>query len=497
MELPERLAGAVWGHLVGDAIGVPYEFLPPGQIHEVVFGASGTHRQPPGTWSDDGSLMLALLDSLLRERAADEPRFEPTDQAARFLRWADHGAYTPDGEGKFDIGNTTSAAFDRLRSGTAAERAGGTDARSNGNGSLMRILPLALVERDVSDEVLVEHARRSSSITHGHPIDQTACALYVLVARRLLLGSAPAAALTDAITTLRRIDASGDEPGHPLAALDVIEGWTERSGRGYVVDSLWSAWDAFVGAASHAETIERAVRYGNDTDTTAAIAGGLAGAFWGIEGIPPDWLAGMRGREVIDPLVDRLVGANGWKTSANNPIRVDWVDLKRIPRYKDYPGRLGMTFTPGKRHEGYTADHWRDLDADVERLRAPYGVDTLLLLIEDHELRLTRTERLAETLERASIELLRHPVRDLGVPSDRGAFAATLAAVRERVMAGRSVAVACLGGHGRTGTAVGCLLRDGGLGANEAIDLTRATRRGTIDVPGQPEFVRAWDQTDG
>jgi ADP-ribosyl-[dinitrogen reductase] hydrolase len=306
MLLPERLAGAVWGHLVGDAVGVPYEFLSPDRIGEVVFGAPGGWGVPPGTWSDDGSLMLALLDSLLRDRAADEPRFDPTDQGARFLRWADHGAYTPDGDGRFDIGTTTSAALSRLRSGTAAEEAGGTDAHSNGNGSLMRILPLALVERDVSDEVVVEHARRSSSITHGHPIARTACALYVLVARRLLSGMDPATALTDATVMLRRILGAGAEPGHSIAALDVIEGWTERSGSGYVVDSLWSAWDAFAGAGSYRETVDRAIRYGNDTDTTAAIAGGLAGSFWGIDGIPRDWLARMRGREVVDPLVDRL-----------------------------------------------------------------------------------------------------------------------------------------------------------------------------------------------
>jgi ADP-ribosylglycohydrolase len=118
MELPLRLAGAVWGHLVGDAVGVPYEFLLPSAIGEVRFGARGTHGQPPGTWSDDGALLLALLDSLL------SVGFDPADQGRLFLAWQEQGAYTPDGDGPFDIGNATSEALRRLQRGVAAEQAG-------------------------------------------------------------------------------------------------------------------------------------------------------------------------------------------------------------------------------------------------------------------------------------------------------------------------------------------------------------------------------------
>ena len=128
-ELADRLAGAVWGHLVGDAVGVPYEFKDASAITTVHFGVPGTHGQPPGTWSDDGASMLALLDSLLRDRADDEAEFDPEDQGKRFLAWADDGAYTPDGDGRFDIGNATSSALARLRRGTPAEQAGGTGER--------------------------------------------------------------------------------------------------------------------------------------------------------------------------------------------------------------------------------------------------------------------------------------------------------------------------------------------------------------------------------
>ena len=303
VDLADRLAGGVWGHLAGDAVGVPYEGRQPAQIGEVRFGIVGRHGQPPGTWSDDGAMMLALLDSLL------SVGFDTQDQGRRFVDWYRRGAYAP-GRRVFDIGNTTSAALRRIEDGTPAEEAGGTREQDNGNGSLMRILPLALVERDISDEQLVEHAHRASAVTHGHPLSLACCALYVLAARRLLEGERDrAAAIAHARVTLRTL--YGHRPDRDLfvAALDFVEAWAERQGRGRVWDSFWSAGDAFAGAHSSRETVERAIHYGNDTDTTACIAGGLAGIYWGVDGIPREWLQGMRGKEIVRPLVDRLTAA--------------------------------------------------------------------------------------------------------------------------------------------------------------------------------------------
>jgi ADP-ribosylglycohydrolase len=313
LTLASRLAGGVWGHLVGDAMGVPYEFLDASRIGEVRWGRQGGWGVPTGTWSDDGSLMLALLDSLL------EVGFDPEDQGRRALAWADAGAYTPDQEGRFDIGGATREAMDVLRAGVPAIDAGSTDGRASGNGSLMRILPLALVGRDLPDGTLVDQAQRASRVTHGHPRPQVACAAYVLIAVRLLRwdGAEPApepalrAMLTDALATLRAQYAAEPTPATHLAALDELEAWTERSGRGYVIDSFWSAWDALTGAASVEETIVRAIRYGEDTDTTAAIAGGLAGIRFGWEGIPVAWRRGMRDRAQVTRLVDRLIATLG------------------------------------------------------------------------------------------------------------------------------------------------------------------------------------------
>jgi ADP-ribosylglycohydrolase len=482
--LAERLSGAVWGHLVGDAVGVPYEFRGSDEIGEVRFGARGTHGRPAGTWSDDGALMLALLASLL------ERGFDTTDQAIRALAWYRDGAYTPGGEGRFDVGRTTGEALKRFESGTPAEEAGPTDELSGGNGSLMRILPLALVERDAPPSELVEHAHRASRVTHGHARPQVACALYVLIARALLNGDdGRAEVLGTARAELRRLYESGSYPPEYAEALDHLESWTERQGRGRVWDSLWSAWDAFAGADSYRETIERAVRYGNDTDTTAAIAGGLAGIRWGIGGIPAEWLSGMRGREIVAPLLARLLADAGYRTDA---IRVDWVDAAEVPGLREAKGALGMTFLPGKRGGGQSGDHWRDLESDALALRSVHAVDTLLLLVEDHELERAQAPEIEAVMERRGIELLRHPIVDMGVPADRAAFAELIRALIDELRKGRRVAVACLGGLGRTGTTVACLLVEAALDAEAAIALTRKSRRGTIESPAQEDFVRSW-----
>ena len=301
--MADRVRAAVYGHLVGDAIGVPYEFS--GHVETVELRGHGSHHQPPGTWSDDGALMLALLDSLV------SVGFDPADQGRRALAWWDERAYTPDGDGAFDIGGATSTALHRLRVGVPAVDAGGTEERDQGNGSLMRILPIALVDPPADDAALVERARLASGVTHGHPNCQTACALYVLVARILLErpNGEPEVALALATDRLLAVDATEPAFASALKGLLAHRSTLKRPGGGWVLDSIWSAWEAFAGSGSYRETIERAVGYGNDTDTTAAIAGGLAGIRWGLEegsgGIPADWLGALRGKDLVEEILGR------------------------------------------------------------------------------------------------------------------------------------------------------------------------------------------------
>jgi protein-tyrosine phosphatase len=152
-----------------------------------------------------------------------------------------------------------------------------------------------------------------------------------------------------------------------------------------------------------------------------------------------------------------------------------------------------MTFMIGKQGTGWHGDWWRDLNADARRLRDVHGADVYVQLIEDHELVTTRTGRLAEAIAANRIELVRHPVVDMDVPTDRRAYRALLDDLQGRIRAGQRVVVACRGGLGRTGTAVACLLVDAGLSARDAITLTRATRHQTIERGIQVSFVEGWD----
>ena len=299
LSLAERLRGALWGHLIGDATGVPYEFMEASEIYDIHFGAIGTHHQPPGTWSDDGALMLALLDSLTKVG------FDPEDQGQRMLAWRAEGAYTPDGVA-FDIGDTTRRSLARLRAGAPAIEAGIAEVTANGNGSLMKILPMALYDLEIPDAELIRRACLTSRITHGHPRAQVACALYCLVVSQILAGEEPAEAMTLAQLDLRfYLKENHDEAF--LAATEFVLAWPGRNGSGVVWDAFWSAWDSFAGASSYEETIKRAIALGNDTDTTAAIAGGLAGAYWGLEAIPSAWRKGLRGQSLAGPLIEAFL----------------------------------------------------------------------------------------------------------------------------------------------------------------------------------------------
>ena len=223
-------------------------------------------------------------------------------------------------------------------------------------------------------------------MTHGSAEAQIACVLYALLVRRFLEGATDrVAALDDARGVLRAVLEQRGLPGsaeaasadEAVAALEAFEAWSGRHGGGRVVDSFWSAWDAFVGADDYRDAVVTSVSYGHDTDTTAAIAGGLAGTYWGIDGIPSAWHRRLRDRHIPQGLVDRLVETDDsewsntpWRTSREHPLRVDWMDLDGSDLAVN-GGAVGMTFLPGKRYMGYySGPHWRDCRG---RRRAPAG----------------------------------------------------------------------------------------------------------------------------
>lgn len=258
------ITDAILGQAIGDALGVPYEFRRRGTFHATTMTGHGTHGQPAGTWSDDTSMALAICDSIRRNKG----RIDPDDIRRRFDDWYQHGEYTIDG--LFDIGNTTVKA---LHAGH-----GMTGEYDNGNGSLMRTIPLAFTQ--ATDE----QVRQVSAITHANPTSTRACVKLVHYARKLIEGRTPVEAIR--------------ETGYNPALADEPEGMI-RSG-GYVLDTLKAAVWCLVTTDDYAGCALKAVNLGDDTDTTAAVAGGLAGIVYGIDSIPAEWLAKLRGKDVID-----------------------------------------------------------------------------------------------------------------------------------------------------------------------------------------------------
>jgi ADP-ribosylglycohydrolase/O-acetyl-ADP-ribose deacetylase (regulator of RNase III) len=309
----KRILGGLWGSVTGDALGVPVEF----QLRSVMerdpvtdLRGYGTYNQPPGTWSDDSSLMLCTLYSLLGLN------LDTGDMAQRFVRFLDHGYMTPAGN-VFDVGTTTAGAIGRLRDGTPPEEAGGMDETDNGNGSLARMLPLALRFFHETDTDLVVYAHRASALTHRHPRTLIACGVYSVLLKKLLLGAPPAAAYAStcefALAYYSRSALSVELPHFDrLLAGRLAE--LPRAvvpSSGYVVHSLEaSIWALLTAAATHAsfsETLLRAVNLGGDTDTIACVTGALAGVQHGVDAIPEAWRDLLVRQEDLEDLFARFV----------------------------------------------------------------------------------------------------------------------------------------------------------------------------------------------
>lgn len=301
----ERLEGGLVGLLVGDALGVPYEFHPPARLparEQLEFtpppGFARAHAQvPPGTWSDDGAHALCLLDSLLWHG-----RLDVEDLGRRLVNWYEWGYLAVDGE-VFDVGIQTRTALANVREGTPALLAGPAGEQDNGNGALMRVLPLALWHVG-DDQALASDAMAQSRVTHGHARSQVCCALYSLWARRTLEGSPRAWA--EALATFRALYPEGMWQRTELETAVRPEQPTRGRGTGYVVDCLLSARDCLE-QDGYEQVVKAAVALGHDTDTTAAVAGGIAGLREGVAGIPPRWRQALRGRELLTPLLEKLL----------------------------------------------------------------------------------------------------------------------------------------------------------------------------------------------
>lgn len=305
-----RILGGLWGVAVGDALGVPVEFRSREDRERdpvTDLRGYGTHNQPPGTWSDDTSLSLCTIDTLLH----NGEDFKTLGQS--FVRWLDAAIWTPHGT-VFDVGNTTADAIRRLARGVPPFVASSDDELSNGNGSLMRILPVAIwfAARQAAD--VIEAAYRFSALTHRHPRSQVGCAIFCLVARRLLAGVDAVSAIDDAWKDAR--DHANTEPLaselHSYSRISPASNLkrlrvTDIRGSGYVVDALEASLWCLLNTRSFKQAVLRAVNLGDDTDTTGAITGALAGIRYGLDAIPADWRARLARRDDLEKLFNAFV----------------------------------------------------------------------------------------------------------------------------------------------------------------------------------------------
>lgn len=259
------LRAAIYGFAVGDALGVPVEFQPRGSFHVTGMEGYGSHHQPAGTWSDDTSMTLATCDSI-RELGC----IDCEDLYERFCNWLYNGKYTVDGI-VFDVGGTTGEA---LKKGKGLD-----DYYSNGNGSLMRVLPLAFIDMNAETVAAV------SGITHGHNVSVDACCAYVSIAKQLQKG--------------RSITEATEYCDGRLPIIHTLDKNEIRS-TGFVIDTLEAAVWALATTGSYREAVLNAVNLGDDTDTVAAVTGGLAGILYGYEAIPGEWIETLRGKDIIE-----------------------------------------------------------------------------------------------------------------------------------------------------------------------------------------------------
>ncbi len=299
----DKFLGCLLGLAVGDALGTTLEFKAPGSftpLKEMVGG--GPFHLQPGQWTDDTSMALCLAESLIE--CGD---FNPVDQLTRYLRWWREGHLSSNGW-CFDIGGTVSAALSRFEH-THEPYCGSTEPYSAGNGSLMRLAPVPMFYAATPEEA-IERSGDSSRTTHATRAAVDACRYFGGLITAALNGAKKEELLSE-----RYSPVPGYLESHPLhEEVDKVASGSFKNdqpphirGTGYVVKSLEAALWAFYRSDSFEDGCLKAVNLGEDADTTGAIYGQLAGAYYGKAGIPERWLSKLAMRELIEDYATKLL----------------------------------------------------------------------------------------------------------------------------------------------------------------------------------------------
>lgn len=307
MSKKDRCRGALVGLAVGDSLGAAVEFMAPGDFPPVTgYRSGGPHRLNAGEFTDDTSMALALADSIAKVG------WNLNDQAERYVQWMKHGKYSVNGR-CFDIGITTSRALHTFMETRDATQSGSRSESASGNGSIMRLAPVPIrfhghYSNNIED--LTRLAEESSLTTHASEQCLSACRYMALVLSALIHGEDRSQVLSSSWGPLAELN--GIKPLHPLILAVAQGSFREKQppairGSGWVVQSLEAALWAFHDASNFEEAVLKGVNLGDDADTTGAVVGQLAGAFWGFSGISDHLRQGLARYDMLDDALKGLM----------------------------------------------------------------------------------------------------------------------------------------------------------------------------------------------
>lgn len=313
--LEERVLPMILGGAIGDALGVPVEFKPRGSFEIKDMVGYGMYNQPKGTWSDDTSLTMCLVESIIKNETED-------DLLKRFSDYLNKGYWTPEGK-TFDIGVATQQAIERYQRGIPAKLCGGKNEKDNGNGALMRISPLVpLLSRVFDVDKKINKIMEFCEITHAHPRSTLACIFYIQFMIMLFNNNNKMAAYEEAVKLISNYMKKGEYLAEFPCYKRIIDNRIYNYNRdsiqsdGYVIHTLEAAMWCFFKHDNYKDIILEAVNLGGDTDTIAFIAGTMGGLYYKINSIPQIWINDLvKVEKIVDKCQEfcRFLAENEYK----------------------------------------------------------------------------------------------------------------------------------------------------------------------------------------
>lgn len=291
-----KIKDGIMGFVVGDALGVPVEFISRLDLQEnpiVDMVGFGTYNMPPGTFSDDSSLTIATIQSIITNNG----EIIYKDILDEFVQWYINSKYTQYNN-TFDVGRTTAEALENFIRGNNPTKSGLSGMRDNGNGSLMRILPLAFI-----DNIDYKTIEDISSLTHAHIISKIACVFYIELVKSILDSNKQFK--EHVLYVSQKIQDYYQESEYLTIFKNIFNGTImdeeldNIKSSGYVLDTLEAVIYVLANTNNYKEAVLKAVNLGGDTDTIAAIVGGVAGILYGFENIPKEWINKIKDSDKI------------------------------------------------------------------------------------------------------------------------------------------------------------------------------------------------------